>query len=404
MARPGREESRVRGILTPELLTLYSLIFADALSRSVVGVSLPLYLRDLGSSAEAYGALVSASRILGMAIGVPAGVLADRLGGALQMALGSIASGLGSAALCAASGVAVAVALYLASYAAGSVARVPTAPMLARLSRGRGLPFGVWGLLLSSAMALGTAGSALVASRLGLRWTFALAGLPLALAGLAALRLPRYGSGRPSSGSGSGGFNPLSALSDLRSMANRGLLARFCVIKSLDALAYGFYPLVPLLGESVGLSATQVFSAYSAGYAARAILSLAGGALADRVDRRRLYSATYVVATSVFACLTLTPRIPVLFYGALLAGALMPLFSPGLLAYTMDAFPEEDRGKAVAIEGTFTRLFGALGPALAGLLSGLGLEVAFAASAGLEALALAVSLTLPRIEAEGRPD
>jgi len=82
----------------------------------------------------------------------------------------------------------------------------------------------------------------------------------------------------------------------------------------------------------------------------------------------------------------------------------MPLFSPGLLAYTMDAFPEEDRGKAVAIEGTFTRAFGALGPALAGLLSGLGLEVAFAASAGLEALALAVSLTLPRIEAEGRPD
>ena len=137
MARPGREESRVRGILTPELLTLYSLIFADALSRSVVGVSLPLYLRELGSSAEAYGALVSASRILGMAIGVPAGVLADRLGGALQMALGSIASGLGSAALCAASGVAVAVALYLASYAAGSVARVPTAPMLARLSRAR---------------------------------------------------------------------------------------------------------------------------------------------------------------------------------------------------------------------------------------------------------------------------
>jgi len=60
LARPGREESRVRGILTPELLILYSLIFADALSRSVVGVSLPLYLRELGSSAEAYGALLPA--------------------------------------------------------------------------------------------------------------------------------------------------------------------------------------------------------------------------------------------------------------------------------------------------------------------------------------------------------
>ncbi|RLG45624.1 MAG: hypothetical protein DRN92_06595, partial [Thermoproteota archaeon] len=80
---------------------------------------------------------------------------------------------------------------------------------------------------------------------------------------------------------------------------------------------------------------------------------------------------------------------------AFIALSTNPLFVPGLLAYTMESFPEEDRSKAIGIEGTFTSIFATLGPSFAGFMALSNLMAPFFTSTFLELMALAITFTLP---------
>jgi len=113
------------------------------------------------------------------------------------------------------------------------------------------------------------------------------------------------------------------------------------------------------------------------------------------VRRKWLYVGTFVISTIYFLFLFLSVFNSVFFFLAFIALSTNPLFVPGLLAYTMDSFPEEDRSKALGIEGTFTSIFATLGPSFAGFMAPNDLMVPFFISAIIEVMVLMITFTLP---------
>jgi ENTS family enterobactin (siderophore) exporter len=111
---------------------------------------------------------------------------------------------------------------------------------------------------------------------------------------------------------------------------------------------------------------------------------LAGGLLADRMDRKRTIVGTRAAAAAVIAALAVNAAIPephlwLVYLAAVLAGGINGLGGPALLAVTPALVGPKHLAAAGALT-TITTQFGAMvGPALAGLIAaGPGLAVCFA--------------------------
>jgi MFS family permease len=149
------------------------------------------------------------------------------------------------------------------------------------------------------------------------------------------------------------------------------------------------------------------------GWAPTLFLSLFGGVLADRVDRRRLLLSTQVVGAVLAATLAvLTMTGTVQFWHVLaiaaLAGAAQALGFPAFQAFVSTIVDRTALGSAVALNSAQFNLGRIVGPALAGgAIAAGGLAVAFWANAAalllmagvLASIRLASQVALVRAEA-----
>ncbi len=111
----------------------------------------------------------------------------------------------------------------------------------------------------------------------------------------------------------------------------------------------------------------------AAGRAPSLLLGLAGGAAADRFDRRSMLVATQVLSllqAAVLAWLTLTGRVQVwhVFVLSVLLGIVNVFDMPARQAFVPQLVPREEMGNAIALSGILLNLSRLIGPAAAGIL------------------------------------
>ena len=129
-----------------------------------------------------------------------------------------------------------------------------------------------------------------------------------------------------------------------------------------------------------------------------ALLSLVGGAVADRLDRRRILIVVHLALASLTAALFLLPRAwgvaPV--YGVLvLLGAARAFSAPASQALLPDLVPKEKFARAVAQSSTVWQIGVVVGPALGGVLYGAIGERVYAASGALLLIAALLIASMP---------
>jgi MFS family permease len=126
------------------------------------------------------------------------------------------------------------------------------------------------------------------------------------------------------------------------------------------------------------------------------LLGPLAGAVADRVDQRRLLAGAEAGQCVVYAALAvIRPPLPVLLPLVILAALLQTFGTPAGKGAVRRLVPEESRPQANALLSLGTTMQIVLGPALGGVLAGLsGVSVAF----GVNAISFAISaLLLTRI-------
>jgi EmrB/QacA subfamily drug resistance transporter len=117
------------------------------------------------------------------------------------------------------------------------------------------------------------------------------------------------------------------------------------------------------LGASVEL-AQWIVEAYALFLAS---LVLVGGALGDRLGRRRVFSAGVVLFAAASAGCGFAPTAMFLVLARAAQGIGAALLVPGSLALVTAAYPEPSRGRAIGVWSTFTAITSAVGPVAGGL-------------------------------------
>ncbi|MHB8141640.1 MAG: MFS transporter [Vulcanimicrobiaceae bacterium] len=120
-------------------------------------------------------------------------------------------------------------------------------------------------------------------------------------------------------------------------------------------------------GLAVGVAALQwVVDAYNLTYAS---LILAGGAIGDRLGRKRIFIAGLAVFTLACIACALAPNVGTLIAARSVAGAGAALAMPGSLAILTDAYRDaKERAQATALWAGFNGVAIAIGPPAGGLL------------------------------------
>ena len=141
----------------------------------------------------------------------------------------------------------------------------------------------------------------------------------------------------------------------------------------------------------------------AAAFVPNAFLGPVGGALADRLPRRRVLLATTTVQTALAATLTLLAATDAAHPGVVAlivlgAGCAMALGFPSYMALLPDLVPREDLPGAVALSSAQWNLGRVIGPALAGIVIGVGgyeWTFGFNTVSFLAVIAVVLSLRLP---------
>jgi EmrB/QacA subfamily drug resistance transporter len=146
---------------------------------------------------------------------------------------------------------------------------------------------------------------------------------------------------------------------------------------------------LPHIGDDFGVDVSALQWVLTGYLLALASLILLGGALGDRLGRRR----TFVVGTAWFAAASLlcgiAPSIGVLVGARILQGIGGALLTPGSLAILQASFREDDRAAAVGAWSGLGGVAGAIGPFVGGVLvGGPGWRWAFLLNVPVAALAI----------------
>lgn len=138
------------------------------------------------------------------------------------------------------------------------------------------------------------------------------------------------------------------------------------------------------------------------------VLGPIGGALADRLDRRR-YIATGTVAQIFLAAaltiLALTDRLSVFSIGviAMLAGCVTALMSPAFAAIMSDLVPPEDLHSAFTLNSAQYNLGRILGPIIAAAIVEISVAAAFGLNTASFVAVLVAIAVLPKLQSAAGP-
>lgn len=169
----------------------------------------------------------------------------------------------------------------------------------------------------------------------------------------------------------------------------------------IDAIGFGVViPVLPTL--IVELSGTTLTDATRIGGALAIVFALAHffaapvlGNLGDRFGRRPVILAAMLVFATDYALMAVAPTIAWLFVGRLIAGVAGAVYGPAN-AILADVTPPERRGATFGLMGAAFGIGFIIGPAIGGLLAGLGPRAPFIAAALLAAAnATWIFFTLP---------
>jgi EmrB/QacA subfamily drug resistance transporter len=166
--------------------------------------------------------------------------------------------------------------------------------------------------------------------------------------------------------------------------------------------------LLPGMQRELDLDGVQMIWVANAYTLFLSSLILVGGALGDRLGRKRVF----MFGISLFALASVACGLAIGGYQLIVARGIQgigaALMVPTSLAVLSASFPPERRGRAIGLWSTFTSASIALGPALGGVLAGAGLwRVVFFLNLALAAIALAAASRIPAMEPvdrEGRID
>ena len=122
------------------------------------------------------------------------------------------------------------------------------------------------------------------------------------------------------------------------------------------------------IGEDLGASLAQLQWIVNGYFLALASLVLVGGALGDRLGRRRVYlvGATWFMLASALCALAQTPG--QLIGLRVLQGVGAALLTPGALSLIQASFRPEDRAPAIGTWAGFSGIAAAIGPLVGGWL------------------------------------
>jgi len=125
---------------------------------------------------------------------------------------------------------------------------------------------------------------------------------------------------------------------------------------------------LPILQSELGATVTEVQWVFEAYALVLASLLLVGGALGDRLGRRRIFVlGTVLFGLASIAC-GLAPDINALIAARALQGIGAAMLTPGSLAIIGASFSEDRRGWAIGTWSSFTAISAAIGPPLGGWL------------------------------------
>ncbi|GAB2582677.1 MFS transporter [Ramlibacter solisilvae] len=149
---------------------------------------------------------------------------------------------------------------------------------------------------------------------------------------------------------------------------------------------------LPAIQRELGASVYQAQWVVESYALLLAALLLVGGALGDRLGRRRVFLiGVAIFALASLAC-ALSQNVQQLIAARAVQGVGGALLVPGSLALISAAFPEDERGRAFGTWAAFSGITSALGPLLGGyLIDRLSWAWAFAINLPLAAIVLAIS-------------
>jgi EmrB/QacA subfamily drug resistance transporter len=166
--------------------------------------------------------------------------------------------------------------------------------------------------------------------------------------------------------------------------------------------------LLPSMQRELDLDGVQMIWVANAYTLFLSSLILVGGALGDRLGRKRVF----MFGISLFALASVACGLAAGGFQLIVARGIQgigaALMVPTSLAVLSASFPPDRRGRAIGLWSTFTSASIALGPALGGVLAGAGLwRLVFFINLLLSAVALAAAAQIPPMEPvdrEGRID
>ncbi|HVY37293.1 MAG TPA: MFS transporter [Polyangia bacterium] len=123
---------------------------------------------------------------------------------------------------------------------------------------------------------------------------------------------------------------------------------------------------LPVMQRALGATAGQLQWVVEAYAVLLASLVLVGGALGDRLGRRRVFSAGVVLFALASAACGAAPGIGLLIAARAVQGAGAALLVPGSLALISAAYPAERRGAAIGTWSAWSAITAAVGPVAGG--------------------------------------
>jgi EmrB/QacA subfamily drug resistance transporter len=123
---------------------------------------------------------------------------------------------------------------------------------------------------------------------------------------------------------------------------------------------------LPRLAEDLGAGSESLTWAVNGYTLTLAALVLLGGALGDRLGRRRVYVAGVVGFATASAACGVAPDVGTLIAARAVQGVAAALLTPGSLALLQATFAREDRSRAIGAWSGLTGVAGAIGPFVGG--------------------------------------